>query len=112
MIDAYPDSVHIVQTRDSEHEAIQLAIRHDLATMKKKEDEMRSRHGYPPYTQYARLLYKHDIEATLFTKVNAVYQDLLYLAQKHHADEEIELIPTPPLIYKKYGKYRYTILIR
>jgi hypothetical protein len=55
-------------------------------------------------------MYKHEIEERLFTKINTLYQELLYFKEKEHKD--LEIYATPPLIYKIYNTYRYHIIIK
>lgn len=57
------------------------------------------------------LLYKHEVENKLFSTVNKLYQELLYL-KEHYEYQSIDIYPTPPLIYKMYAKYHYTIIIK
>jgi primosomal protein N' len=59
----------------------------------------------------AVLLYKNEIESRVFNKVNKLYEELLYLKQKYQRDD-LEIYPTPPLIYKMFGKYRYNIILK
>jgi primosomal protein N' len=59
----------------------------------------------------AIILYKHEIEEKLFNKVNKLYQELNYLKEKYQFSD-LEIYPTPPLIYKIFGKYRYNIILK
>jgi primosomal protein N' len=76
----------------------------------KQELKYRKDFDYPPFTDLCILLYKHEIEKSLFTKVNKLYQELLFLQEKYK--KNIEIYSTPPLIYKMYGKYRYNIILK
>jgi hypothetical protein len=46
----------------------------------------------------------------MFTRVNKLYQELLFLTEKGKFTGEI--FATPPLIYKIYDTYRYNIVIK
>jgi hypothetical protein len=46
----------------------------------------------------------------MFTRVNKLYQELLFLQQKEAFGWEI--FATPPLVYKMYDKYRYNIVLK
>jgi hypothetical protein len=56
-------------------------------------------------------LYKNEIEEKVFTKVDTLYKELLYLSQKYQMTD-LEIYATPPLIYKMFGKYRYNIILK
>ena len=71
----------------------------------------RKEHNYPPFTQMCVLLYKHEKEKNLHTIINKLYQELLFLRSKYDM-EELEIYATPPLIYKKFGKFRYNIILK
>jgi hypothetical protein len=57
------------------------------------------------------LLYKDEIEENLFSKIKKLHQEMLYLQEKM-GRKDIAIVATPPLIYKLYGKFRYTILCK
>ncbi|MDR0369022.1 MAG: hypothetical protein LBH96_00340 [Candidatus Peribacteria bacterium] len=57
------------------------------------------------------ILYKHETEELVFNKVNQLYKELLYLAEKYHISS-LDIYSTPPLVYKMFGKYRYNIIIK
>jgi primosomal protein N' (replication factor Y) len=112
MIDNYPDTRHtIIQTFKPEHPALLAAIKHDPAILMDGENISRQQHLYPPYGEMASLLYKHEIEERLFGQINKLYQELLYLKQTYGYDQ-IDIYPTPALIYKMYSKYHYTIILK
>ncbi|MCR5411482.1 MAG: hypothetical protein K6E76_00395 [Patescibacteria group bacterium] len=47
----------------------------------------------------------------MYTKVNKLYQELLYLSEKYQI-QDLEIYTTPPLIYKMFGKFRYNIILK
>lgn len=101
----------IVQTFNPDNISLKYAINLDFEWFKKRELNFRKEYNYPPFTQMAIILYKHEIEETLFNKINKLYQQLLYLKEKYQR-EDLEIYPTPPLIYKIFGKYRYNIILK
>jgi len=66
---------------------------------------------YPPFGELCVILYKNEIEESLFTKVDTLHKDLLYLKEKYQL-KNIEIYSTPPLVYKMFGKYRYNIILK
>jgi primosomal protein N' len=71
----------------------------------------RKQYHYPPFSDLCVLLYKHEIEERLYTNVDKLYKELLYYKEKYQL-ENIEIYTTPPLIYKKFGKFRYNIVLK
>jgi primosomal protein N' len=77
-----------------------------------KEDNLfRQKNNYPPFSDICVIMYKNEIEERLFTKVDKLYKELLYLKEKYQMDK-LEIYSTPPLIYKIFGKYRYNIILK
>lgn len=66
---------------------------------------------YPPFADLCVILYKNEIEERMFSKVDALYKELLYLKEKYQM-LGLEIYSTPPLIYKMFGKYRYNIILK
>ncbi len=106
----YSPKAFLIQTFNPEAYSIKYATNLDINWFKKQELEYRQQFAYPPFGQLAVLLYKNEIEEKLFNKVNKIYQDLEYLKEK--LNFEIEIFPTPPLVYKMFGKYRYNIILK
>jgi primosomal protein N' len=75
------------------------------------DNKFRLENKYPPFVELCVILYKNEIEETLFTKVDKLYKELLYLKEKYLM-KELEIYSTPPLIYKMFGKYRYNIILK
>jgi len=111
IIKNYSPAAFLVQTFHPEAYSIQHAVKLDRDWFKAQELAYRKKLGYPPFVPVAVLAYKHEIEATLFSKINKIYQDLEYL-KKQYWFEHIQLYPTPPLLYKAFGKYRYNIILK
>ena len=108
----YPDATFVVQTFNPDHYSIRAACKLDKEWFWSEERKFRETHRYPPEGDLCVLLYKHEIEASLFTKVDALHKELLYLQQKYQLADDVEIYATPPLIYKMYGKFRYNIIIK
>ncbi len=56
-------------------------------------------------------MYKNEIEERLYTQVDKLYKELLYLKEKYELNDLV-IYSTPPLVYKVFGKYRYNIIIK
>jgi primosomal protein N' (replication factor Y) (superfamily II helicase) len=100
----------IVQSYNVEHHAIRAACAQKPEMFWAKETAFREAHGYPPHGELAVILYKHEIEKTMFTRVNKLYQELLFCAERDGWKGEV--FATPPLVYKVYDKYRYHIVLQ
>ena len=79
--------------------------------MEEYEHAYRKRFQYPPYTDLCVLLYKHEIESRVYSTVNKLFQELLFLKSSYQQDH-LEIYSTPPLIYKAFGKFRYHIVLK
>lgn len=101
----------IVQSFNPSTHSIANACKLDLEWFKKIELNYRKQFNYPPYSQLCVILYKNEIEEKLFTKVNTLYQELLFLKEKMGI-KDLEIFSTPPLIYKIFWKYRYNIILK
>ena len=76
-----------------------------------EDNVFRKANMYPPFGEICIILYKHEIEESLFKKVDTLYKELLYLKEKYGITG-LEIYSTPPLIYKMFGKYRYNIILK
>lgn len=109
IVNNYSNNI-IVQSYKSDHPSIRCACSGNMDEFTKTEKAFRKDHGYPPYAQLAVILYKNEIEQKMFTTVNKLYQELLFLNEKNGSS--IEMYATPPLVYKMYDKYRYNIVLK
>jgi primosomal protein N' (replication factor Y) (superfamily II helicase) len=100
----------IIQAYTPLHYAITAACKINDAFFWQEENVYREQYEYPPYGEMAIVLYRHEIEETMFTRVNKLYQEFLFLQEKDKFKGEI--FATPPLIYKMYDKYRYNIVLK
>lgn len=58
------------------------ACKQDPKLFRDEENTYRQEFVYPPYGEMALILYRHEIEETMFTRVNKLYQELLFLQEK------------------------------
>lgn len=110
-IQKHPTKNIIVQSYNTDHYAIRAACSLAKESFREQENTVRKTHNYPPFAELCIILYKHETEKHLHTKISAVYQELLFLQQKYDATH-IEIHTTPPLVYKMFGKYRYNIICK
>jgi primosomal protein N' len=76
----------------------------------KKEKTFRQSHHYPPYGELCVIKYKNENETTLHNSIQALTKELLYLQQSYEYPD-LTIYATPPLVYKKFGKFYYHIII-
>lgn len=101
----------IVQTFNPDHYSIRNACKLDFQGFYDQENIFRQECKYPPFSELCIILYKDEIESRMYTKVNKLYQELLYLSEKYQI-QDLEIYTTPPLIYKMFGKFRYNIILK
>lgn len=101
----------IFQSYNTEQPSILYACTQEEEKMKELDSRRRKEHKYPPYAQIWALLYKHEIEKNVHSTTDKLYKELMYLKEKYEFSD-LEIYPTPPMIYKIYGKYRYNIILK
>jgi len=104
----YKTSNFIIQTFNIDHYVYQNLL--DLEAFWKKELEYRKQLNYPPYTDLAVIMYKSEIEDRLYRKISKLESELKYLIEKEW--QNIDIFPTPQLVYKKFWKYHYNIVLK
>ncbi len=110
-IQQYKDAHFIVQSFDPEHYSIRSACKMNKEAFQREDEVYRKQYNYPPYSDLCVLLYKHETEERVYANVDKLHKELLYYKEKYTLDD-MEIYTTPPLIYKKFGKYRYNIIIK
>jgi len=110
-IQNYPESTIVVQSFNPDQYSIRSACKKDEKLFLEQDAVYRKQYRYPPYSDLCVLLYKHEIEERLYANVDKLYKELLYYKEKYQLDA-IEIYTTPPLIYKKFGKFRYNIILK
>ncbi len=109
-IKKYSTSNFIIQTFNQEHYVYENILKLDLKKFWNKELEYRKNLNYPPYSQIAIIMYKSQIEERLYRKISKLESELKYLIQNQNFD--ITTFPTPQLVYKKFWKYHYNIVLK
>lgn len=110
-IQNYKNSTIIIQSFQPDHYSIRSACKKDRNLFTQQDTQYRQTHNYPPYADLCVLVYKHEIEERLYTNVDKLHKELLYYKEKYHQNH-LDIYTTPPLIYKKFGKYRYNIILK
>ena len=107
----HPTANFIVQSFNPDQYSIRNACRMSKEKFYEEDNVFRKVNGYPPFGELCVILYKNEIEESLYTKVDTLHKDFLYLKEKYQL-KKIEIYSTPPLIYKMFGKYRYNIILK
>lgn len=100
----------LVQSYDTQHNSIRDACKLDRDWFMQKEKAFRQDHHYPPYGELCVIKYKNENETTLHNSIQALTKELLYLQQSYEYPD-LTIYATPPLVYKKFGKFYYHIII-
>lgn len=109
-IKKYSTSNFIIQTFNQEHYVYENILKLDLQSFWNKELEYRKKLNYPPYSQLAVIIYKSQIEERLYRRISKLENELKYLIENQNFD--ITIFPTPQLVYKKFWKYHYNIVLK
>jgi primosomal protein N' len=117
-----PFSNIIIQTQKPDHPTVRLACSGKVHEFEARNTERKKQHQYPPFGDVCVLMYKNEVEKNVFSTINKLYQELLYLKERQENNNQkktaqtkdlgLTIYATPPLIYKAYNKYRYNIIIR
>lgn len=110
-IQNYPESNILIQSFNPDQYSIRSACKKNKELFHEQDAIYRKQYHYPPFSDLCVLLYKHEIEERLYANVDKLYKELLYYKEKYQL-ENIEIYTTPPLIYKKFGKFRYNIVLK
>ncbi len=102
---------YLVQTFNPQHHSIRFACFMNINKFFEIENSLRKQYNYPPFCDVCKILYKNEIEKTVFSKIDRLYKEILFLKEKYHLDD-LEVYSTPALIYKIYDKYRYNIILK
>jgi len=102
---------YIVQSFNVNQYSIRSACKLSKSEFFDVDNKFRKEHNYPPFTDICIVLYKNEIEQRLFNSVDKLYKELLFLKEKYEM-KELEIYSTPPLVYKKFGKFRYNVILK
>jgi primosomal protein N' len=106
----FPTRDYLIQSYDVVHPSIRLACKLDKATFFAQEKEFRSAHHYPPYGELCLIKYNNENENSLHNGIQNLNKELHYL-QDTYEYTDISIYTSSPLIYKKFGKYYYHIIL-
>lgn len=99
----------IIQTYHPDHYAIQSAARQDYAAFFRQEMAFRTRYGYPPLLELARLVYSHRQEGRAREEAGRVAR---LLAGRVSAVPGARLVgPAPAFVRRRQGYYRWQVLL-
>ncbi len=99
----------IIQTYHPDHYAIQSAARQDYAAFFRQEMAFRTRYGYPPLREMARLVYSHSREERAREEADRVAR---LLEGKISAVPGARLVgPAPAFVLRHQGRYRWQVLL-
>lgn len=102
----------VVQTTMPDLAALKHALRHDYESFAEGESAMRRKIGLPPFRRIARIVVAHQREAIARKECDALadrIRETIGALELAHADV---LGPTPCMLARLRGKYRYDLLIR
>lgn len=94
----------IVQSFNPDQYSIRNACRMSKEKFYDEDNVFRKKNNYPPFGELCVILYKNEIEESLYNKVDTLYKDLLYLKEKyivrpnedakfHESLHKVELMP-------------------
>jgi primosomal protein N' (replication factor Y) len=101
---------YIIQAYDTLHPSIRLALKQDRDGFFEEEKIFRSTNHYPPYGELCIIKYNNEKESTLHNAIEKLHKELIYL-QTTYEYHNIMIYTSSPLIYKKFWKYYYHIII-
>lgn len=105
------DTTHyIVQSYDTTHPSVRKALKLDRDGFMQEEKQRRQSHHYPPYGELCIIKYNNENESTLHNAIEKLYKELLYL-QTVYQYPDITIYTSSPLVYKKFGKYYFHIIL-
>jgi primosomal protein N' (replication factor Y) len=103
----------LIQTKNPEHQAIALALAHDVPGFVRYGLADRQSLGYPPYSRLAMV----RVSAIDERKARACIDELARIAReaaaRSHADHQVEILgPSPAPISRLRNQYRFRLLAR
>jgi primosomal protein N' (replication factor Y) (superfamily II helicase) len=107
----HPHANIVIQSYSPEHEIFGFVGRADEAWFTQRDQSYKKQHSYPPYSQVCVLMYKHEVQTRVYRTVQKLFNELSYLREYHKRDD-IQLYQTPPLVFKKFGKFHYHIILK
>ena len=107
------DSLAVIQTYTPDNYVIELAARQDYPAFYETEIEMRRVMKYPPYTDLCQFGFVGVREPAVRDSASRFLQELKRTVTERYPDVPvIALDPTPAIVSRVSGKYRYKLLIK
>jgi len=110
LVTKFDTTDYIIQSYDTTHPSIRLALKQDRDGFFAQEKEFRSAHYYPPYGELCIIKYNNENESSLHNAIEKLHKELAYL-QTSYDYPDITIYTSSPLVYKKFGKYYYHIIL-
>ncbi|MFH1003380.1 MAG: primosomal protein N', partial [Chloroflexota bacterium] len=102
----------IIQSYSPEHYASRAAAGHDYALFYRQEIDYRRQLHYPPFSQLARLLYRHTSDHLCQRETERVKQ-LIIQERDSRGIADLSLIgPAPAFVPRLHGRYRWQLILR
>ena len=102
----------ILQTFQPEHYVIQAAARHDYAAFYQQELAFRRTLGYPPYSRFVRLEYRHTKADQAQAAAQAMAAKIQHWLTQEQASATELIGPVPCYFERVAGMYRWQIILR
>jgi primosomal protein N' (replication factor Y) len=102
----------VVQTETPDLPALQHALRHDYETFAAEELRDRQCVGLPPFRRLARFVLAHDRDSTARDEAAALADRIRAKITQLALDHSDVLGPSPCMLSRLRGRYRYDILVR
>jgi primosomal protein N' (replication factor Y) len=98
----------LIQTRQPEHPAVELATRHDVDSFLSRELEARAELGYPPYGRLALV----RVDATDETRAREASESLAAVARRVAAAGVNVIGPAEAPLKRLKGRFRFRFMVR
>lgn len=102
---------YIIQSYDTEHPSIRLACHNQKTEFLEYLAKFYKEYNYPPVGELCIIKFNNENETTLHNAINKLQQELTYLQQLYKYTD-IEIFSSSPLIYKKFWKFYYHIILK
>jgi len=102
----------VVQTTMPDLPPLRFALHHDYDAFAVEELRTRARCGWPPFRRLARAVLSHAREETAMKEAGAVAADVSACIEGLGLENADVLGPSPCVLSRIRGKYRYEVLIR
>ena len=107
------ESLAVIQTYTPDNYVIELAAKQDYPAFYETEIEMRRLMKYPPYTDLCQFGFVGARESAVRDSAVSFLQELRRTVTERYPDVPvIALDPTPAIVSRVSGKYRYKLLIK